>query len=187
MREIDLNKYMTVDSVGEIDINDDDIDLDAILNSEMSQENEEDDGKERTPLGAQFIQKVQAYYCELCDSYSSSSEPFEDFLKKHCLLRPHLKAFIRHKEEEEKAESKKDKPEEEAEDNGDSKNAENEENNEHSNDNENAEKAEEETENLEDKDWEDENEINNFEEGHMDNDEDYDEHDESVLNLDIER
>ena len=104
MREIDLNKFLTVDSVGEIDINDDDLDVDALLNdSELGQDNEDDDNKGRSPVGSKFIKKVQAYYCELCDIYCNSSDvSMDDFSKKHCLLRTHLKAFIRHKDENEK-------------------------------------------------------------------------------------
>lgn len=104
MREIDLNKFLTVDSVGEID----DIDVeeeDLFNDSEVVQDGEDDaeaNSTERLPVGAQFVKKVDAYQCELCRVCVAITDNEDTYVKKHCLTRGHLKAFIRHKDEEEK-------------------------------------------------------------------------------------
>lgn len=109
MREIDLNKFMTVDSVGEID-EDIDADMEALLNETQTNEENSEEGeeKERTPVGAEFIKEMKAFYCELCEHYSADKGTLEAYSKKHCLQRSHLKAYLRHKEEEKLAKKRKE-------------------------------------------------------------------------------
>lgn len=110
MREIDLNKFMTVDSVGEID-EEIDADVEALLNeTQTNEENSEDNSeeKERTPVGSEFVKEITAFYCEICEHYSADKGSLEAYTKKHCLQRSHLKAYLRHKEEEKNAKKRKE-------------------------------------------------------------------------------
>lgn len=193
-REIDLNKFLTVDSVGEID-EIDDMDVDALLNEGEAGTDGEDNSKERQPVGASFIKKVDAYFCELCNHYSVASDSVEAYAKKHCLLRSHLKAFLRNKEEEEKAAKKakaKEEKEEGENDKKDSvkkeKNAQQEEDKDAAEGNGHESGGEEGEEVAEDKLWEDvDKDLGDLLREVGPEDRDDEEEDESVLNIDIER
>lgn len=177
-----MNKFLTVDSVGEID--DIDVDEDLFNDSETHDPEDENDaeGGERMPVGAQFVKKVEAFHCEICRLYSPiNASTEESFVKKHCLTRSHLKAFIRHKDEEEKAQAAKEEEEEKNE--GDEK--------EKTKDNDesvNETKNTDEEEHGEDKLWEDvDKDLGDLLREVEPNENDEDEEDESVLNIDIER
>lgn len=108
MREIDLNKFMTVDSVGEID-DEMDADVEALLNDATEDTEEENEDRERILVGGEFVKEVSAFYCELCENFASTEKTtLEEFSKKHCLQRSHLKAYLRHKEEEKNAQKRKE-------------------------------------------------------------------------------
>lgn len=203
MREIDLNKFMTVDSVGEID-EEMDADVEALLNDAQANEDseEENEDKERTPVGGEFVKEIAAFYCEVCDVYFPGDKtPLEVYAKKHCLQRSHLKAFLRHKEEEkmvkkrkeakernksesEKKEDKEEtakKPEAEVEEAKKEKPANKEETENEGGDVEDPEQADE-------KLWEDVDKDLGDLLRHVDPEErDEDEENDSVLNIDIER
>lgn len=100
---------MTVDSVGEID-EEIDADMEALLNeAQANEENcEDNDEKERTPVGAEFVKEITAFYCEICEHYSADKGTLEAYTKKHCLQRSHLKAYLRYKEEEKLAKKRKE-------------------------------------------------------------------------------
>lgn len=104
-REIDLNKFLTVDSVGEIDDDIMDADVDAILlEAETAQKSTDEETRKRGLIGLDHIKEVEAFYCELCNHYSQKQgeDNLEDYTKKHCLLPSHVKHYLRHKEETEK-------------------------------------------------------------------------------------
>jgi len=104
-REIDLNKFHTVDSVGEIDVDMIDADVDAMVTeAETALKSEDEETRKRALIGPDFIKTIEAFYCELCNHYSSKTDDvsLEDYTKKHCLQHSHVKAFLRNKEETEK-------------------------------------------------------------------------------------
>lgn len=103
---------MTVDSVGEIDEAIDE-EVEALLNETNIEGVDEDEDGERAPVGAQFVKEITAFYCELCEHYSADKSTLQIYTKKHCMQRSHLKAFLRFKEEDEKAKKRsKDKEKE---------------------------------------------------------------------------
>lgn len=104
-REIDLNKFLTVDSVGEIDDDIMDADVDAmLLQAETAQKSADEETRKRGLIGLEFIKAVEAFYCEICNHYSSKQgdDTLEAYTKKHCLQHLHVKNYLRHKEETEK-------------------------------------------------------------------------------------
>uniref|UniRef100_A0A0K8V2V2 Zinc finger protein on ecdysone puffs n=3 Tax=Bactrocera latifrons TaxID=174628 RepID=A0A0K8V2V2_BACLA len=192
-REIDLNKFLTVDSVGEID-EIDDMDVDALLNEGEGGTDGEENSKERQPVGGSFIKKVDAYFCELCNHYSVASDSVESYAKKHCLLRSHLKAYLRNKEEEEKAAKKAKVKEEKEEIENDKRDSVKKENDAEQEEDKDAaegnghESGGEEVEEVgEDKLWEDvDKDLGDLLREVGPEDRDDEEEDESVLNIDIE-
>lgn len=79
--KVDLKEFTTVDSIGEIDddIEGSDEEMDT---SEFSDE----------MLGVKFVKKVEAIYCEQCDTYISHDfVDEEEVIYKHCKTKLHLK------------------------------------------------------------------------------------------------
>lgn len=110
-REIDLNKFLTVDSVGEIDDDVMDADVDAmLLEAETAQKSTDEETRKRGLIGLDFIKAVEAFYCELCNHYSPKlgDDTLDAYTKKHCLQHLHIKNYLRHKDETEKSKSKSD-------------------------------------------------------------------------------
>ncbi|XP_030373343.1 titin homolog [Scaptodrosophila lebanonensis] len=104
-REIDLNKFLTVDSVGEIDDDVMDADVDALLiEAETAQKSSDEETRRRGLIGIDFVKSVDTFHCALCNLYSpkEGEETLDEFSKKHCLLHAHVKAYLRHKEDTEK-------------------------------------------------------------------------------------
>lgn len=104
-REIDLNKFHTVDSVGEIDVDMIDADVDAMVTeAEAALKSEDEETRKRALIGPDYIKVIEAFYCELCNHYSAKADDvsLEDYTKKHCMQHSHVKAFLRNKEETEK-------------------------------------------------------------------------------------
>ncbi|KAM8709699.1 hypothetical protein ACLKA7_016500 [Drosophila subpalustris] len=104
-REIDLNKFLTVDSVGEIDDDVMDAEVDAmLLEAETAQKSTDEETRKRGLIAPEFIKSVETFFCELCNHYSpkQGDDTLEDYTKKHCLQHSHVKNYLRHKEETEK-------------------------------------------------------------------------------------
>lgn len=170
-KEVDLNNFMTVDSIGEIDIGDGDI-------------KEGEEGKEKINVGAEHVKKTEALYCDLCRYYIPLKEEEESVIKKHCATRSHLKAFVRYREDQSlrleaeriqrKQKEAKEKKKEAAEKSSEVK----------------KENGDENEEGGEDKIWEDvDKDLGDLlrEVGPDGDHEDEDEEDGSVLNINIER
>lgn len=199
-REIDLNKFMTVDSVGEIDVDVMDADVDAMVTeAENALKSTDEETRKRGLIGPEYIKSIEAFYCELCNHYSGKvgDISLEDYTKKHCLSHSHVKAFLRQKDENEKK-NKSLEAEEDDQEEGDEKKAADDE----------AEADEEEIDAKIDEDEDDEEEEYGDEDHPDDNNdenmweavdkdlgdllaevdqEEEEEEDESVLNIDIER
>lgn len=95
--EVDLEQFMTVDSIGDVDDqneNDDDP-------SEKKEENsatEDIRAKTEINVGNEHVKKVEVYYCELCRYYFPLTEDQTTALSKHCGSRSHLRSYLRYKE-----------------------------------------------------------------------------------------
>lgn len=48
---------------------------------------------EETAVGQEYVKKVEAYFCEVCQRYLSRAEPLEKGLEFHCRSRLHHRAF----------------------------------------------------------------------------------------------
>lgn len=100
--EVDLEKFITVDEVGEED-------GEEAQNADMEEEDEqpevaaEDDveieNEEEINVGVEHIKLVQAQYCELCYSYISHRGDVDLNLKRHWSSQQHLKFYIRYKDD----------------------------------------------------------------------------------------
>lgn len=98
--QVDLENFMTVDSVGDVD------------GSELSYHDESDDNaadtstgsKDRAEsksdinVGSEHVQRIEVSYCELCRYYLPHLEDAAVALQKHCSTRNHLRAYLRYKE-----------------------------------------------------------------------------------------
>lgn len=92
---VDLDKFLTVDSVGDVD--------DIHLHNDDSDENNEPDAstsasKAEINVGNEHVKKIEVYYCDLCRFYLPHLEDPEAALQKHCSTRNHLRAYLRFKE-----------------------------------------------------------------------------------------
>lgn len=90
---VDLDKFLTVDSVGDVD--------GIHSQNEDSDENIEPDGstpKAEINVGNEHVTKIEVYYCDLCRFYLPHLEDPEAALQKHCSTRNHLRAYLRFKE-----------------------------------------------------------------------------------------
>lgn len=85
---------MTVDSVGDVDGNDAE-DANDVANND----NADELNKEEVNVGSEHVKKVDAHYCELCRVYLPHQEDFETSLRRHCLNRSHLRAYLQFRED----------------------------------------------------------------------------------------
>jgi len=92
--EDNLENFMTIDSVGDVD--DDE---------ESKKKDAESKPKEHINVGIEQIKKVEVHYCELCRMYLPRVEEgeLEKTLAKHCKQRTHMQRYIRYKEDKELA------------------------------------------------------------------------------------
>lgn len=103
--EVDLEQFMTVDSVGDVDDihNGDEIIL-AADDATMADKKDGDDSppakapRAEINVGNEHMRMVSVYYCDLCRFCLPSNEDQEQALKKHCATRSHLRAYLRYKE-----------------------------------------------------------------------------------------
>jgi len=61
---------------------------------------------EDTPIGRECIQKVEAYFCDICQRYLSRMEPSEKVIELHCRTLVHHRAFEELREGESKTNGK---------------------------------------------------------------------------------
>ncbi|XP_053683334.1 midasin [Sabethes cyaneus] len=110
--EIRLENFMTVDEVGNVD-EPTDISKDTSTPKKSGgadsgstgrpgtdeDDEESDDVDEETIIGSEHVKKVEVQYCDLCNMYLPRREDPEKALRLHCKSRPHLKVYIRNRED----------------------------------------------------------------------------------------
>lgn len=95
--EVDLEQFMTVDSIGEVD---DQNEIDDEQSEKKDDNLPHDDAKSKGEInvGNEHVKKVEVYYCELCRFYLPLNEDQAAALAKHCGTRSHLRSYLRYKE-----------------------------------------------------------------------------------------
>lgn len=83
--DINLENFMTVDSIGDSDGGENDETIDG-----------EEENEENVNVGAEHVKKVEVFWCELCVQYLTRKEEHEVALKRHCSSRFHLKKYLRY-------------------------------------------------------------------------------------------
>lgn len=106
--EVDLEQFMTVDSIGDVDgHNGEEVGDEANTNEKKEGGTEEGGNNSSTHapkskaeinVGNEHMKKVEVYYCELCRFYLPYNEEQESALKKHCGTRSHLRSYLRYKD-----------------------------------------------------------------------------------------
>lgn len=103
--EIDLENFTTVDEVGNVD-EPSDASKDHVSSPKKGEsagrpgsDDEEDSEEDETVIGGEHVKKVEVQYCDLCNMYLPRREEPEKMLALHCKTRPHLKLYIRERED----------------------------------------------------------------------------------------
>ncbi|KAI4471269.1 zinc-finger of c2h2 type [Holotrichia oblita] len=94
--EDNLENFMTIDSVGEMED-------EETTTTEKKKEETENKPKEQINVGIEKIKKVEVYYCDLCRMYLPRGDEADmpKILAKHCRQRTHLQRYVRYKEDKE--------------------------------------------------------------------------------------
>ncbi|XP_076179321.1 uncharacterized protein LOC143152748 isoform X4 [Ptiloglossa arizonensis] len=97
-KEVNLDNFMTLDSVGDVDAEEEE-------SPEKKKEKSESEGtndtekkpksKQMIKVGAEYIKRVEVQFCELCKMYLPRSENSERAIALHCSTRSHLKRYVR--------------------------------------------------------------------------------------------
>lgn len=48
---------------------------------------------EETPVGQDFVKKIETYYCDVCKRYLARMEPLDKVIELHCRTRAHHTAY----------------------------------------------------------------------------------------------
>ncbi|XP_055603926.1 zinc finger protein on ecdysone puffs, partial [Uranotaenia lowii] len=106
--EIDLENFTTVDEVGDVDAPTDTSKENASTPKKGDttgrpgtddDDDDSDDVDEDTIIGEEHVKKVEVQYCDLCNIYLPRRDDPEKVLRMHCKSRPHLKQYIRQRED----------------------------------------------------------------------------------------
>ncbi|XP_077289597.1 ciz1 zinc finger protein isoform X2 [Arctopsyche grandis] len=91
--DVDLDNFMTLDSVG---------DVDEVEDDDSAGEKKNEDGTEKPKVeinvGCEHVKKVEVFYCELCKTYLPRGED-QIVLRFHCRQRNHLSRYVRFRDD----------------------------------------------------------------------------------------
>ncbi|KAM3967786.1 uncharacterized protein ACR2FA_011323 [Aphomia sociella] len=94
--DVDLDNFMTLDSVGDVDeVEDDD------SGGEKKEESSPKKPKVEINIGNEHIKKLEVWWCELCRVYLPRAEAAADqaeALRRHCRMRIHLSRYVQHRD-----------------------------------------------------------------------------------------
>lgn len=109
--ELDLGDFKTVDSIGDVDGEEgkpalifqsniiQKVNSDAV-ESDIDDE-EFDSINETSPVGQEFVNKIEVNYCSLCREYLLRTSKDEKIISDHCKSKKHLKWFYQSKKKDE--------------------------------------------------------------------------------------
>ncbi|CAH2050365.1 unnamed protein product, partial [Iphiclides podalirius] len=95
--DVDLDNFMTLDSVGDVDeVEDDD------SGGEKKDDSSPKKAKVEINIGSEHIKKMEVWWCELCRVYLPRTEAGgteeAEALRRHCRLRIHLGRYVQHRD-----------------------------------------------------------------------------------------
>ncbi|CAB3239954.1 unnamed protein product [Arctia plantaginis] len=95
--DVDLDNFMTLDSVGDVDeVEDDD------SGGEKKDEAPPKKAKVEINIGSEHIKKMEVWWCELCHVYlprvEAGGTEEAEALRRHCRLRIHLGRYVQHRD-----------------------------------------------------------------------------------------
>ncbi|XP_022821568.1 zinc finger protein on ecdysone puffs-like isoform X2 [Spodoptera litura] len=95
--DVDLDNFMTLDSVGDVDeVEDDD------SGGEKKDESSPKKPKVEINIGSEHIKKMEVWWCELCRVYlphvEAGGTEEAEALRRHCRLRIHLGRYVQHRD-----------------------------------------------------------------------------------------
>lgn len=90
--QVDLDNFLTVDSVGDVD------GLHFSANEDSDDNIDGENSKSDFNVGSDHVKKIEVYYCELCRFYLPHLEDPGAAMQKHCSTRNHLRGYLRYKE-----------------------------------------------------------------------------------------
>ncbi|XP_023939468.1 zinc finger protein on ecdysone puffs isoform X2 [Bicyclus anynana] len=95
--DVDLDNFMTLDSVGDVDEVEDDDSC-----GEKKEEAAPKKPKVEINIGSEHIKKMEVWWCELCRVYlpraETGSTEEAEALRRHCRLRGHLGRYVQHRD-----------------------------------------------------------------------------------------
>ncbi|XP_068626512.1 zinc finger protein on ecdysone puffs isoform X2 [Battus philenor] len=95
--DVDLDNFMTLDSVGDVDEVEDDE-----SGGEKKDESSPKKPKVEINIGSEHIKKMEVWWCELCRVYLPRTEAGgaeeSETLRRHCRLRIHLGRYVQHRD-----------------------------------------------------------------------------------------
>ncbi|XP_063982547.1 eukaryotic translation initiation factor 5B-like isoform X2 [Diachasmimorpha longicaudata] len=99
-KEVNLDNFMTLDSVGDVDAEEDEESGEKKKDQPSETASQETDPKktktkQMIKVGAEYIKRVEVQFCELCKIYLPRNENSERAVALHCSTRSHLKRYVR--------------------------------------------------------------------------------------------
>ncbi|XP_043471180.1 DBIRD complex subunit ZNF326 isoform X3 [Leptopilina heterotoma] len=98
-KEMNLDNFMTLDSVGDVDAEEDEESGDKKKKEKSEGDGTDSEKKAKTKqmikVGSEYIKRVEVQFCELCKVYLPRSENNERAVALHCSTRSHLKRYVR--------------------------------------------------------------------------------------------
>lgn len=100
-KELNMDNFMILDSVGTVDDTGDEGDGDdgKPRSEKDKKEGEEKKSKPEINLGAEYVKKIEVYFCELCRLYLPRLDQPERALSIHCRTRTHLQRYVRYRDD----------------------------------------------------------------------------------------
>ncbi|XP_049833154.1 uncharacterized protein LOC126275441 isoform X1 [Schistocerca gregaria] len=97
-KEVNMDKFMILDSVGTVDDSGDE-ESEGEGKSKENKDGEEKKSKTKICLGAEYVKKVEVYFCDLCRLYLPRFDNPERELSIHCRTRTHLQRYVRYRDD----------------------------------------------------------------------------------------
>jgi len=100
-KELNMENFMILDSVGTVDDTDDEGDGDdgKPRGEKDKKDGEEKKSKHEINLGAEYVKKIEVYFCDLCRLYLPRLDQPERALAIHCRTRTHLQRYVRYRDD----------------------------------------------------------------------------------------